>query len=84
MVEIVSKVAETSATLRWEDPSYLAGEILHYVLTYTAMNENGSAPFHGTEGELVVYETAVTLDNLSPGSTYNFQVQVDSSLLLNV
>jgi hypothetical protein len=68
----------TSAVVRWEPPTHLAigSGIIHYVLKYSAWNENGTEEFSGTEGELVVMDTMVELLNLSPGTTYEFTVKV--------
>ena len=68
----------TSAVVRWEHPTDIAmgSDIIHYVLKYSAWNENGTEEFSGTEGELVVMDTWVELIDLSPGTTYAFTVKV--------
>ena len=51
--------------------------LIHYVLEYNAMNENGTENFDGTEKRLVLPSaTEVTLDNLTPGSVYSARVKV--------
>ena len=51
--------------------------LIHYVLEYNAMNENGTENFDGTKKRLVLpTATEVTLDNLTPGSVYSAQVKV--------
>ena len=64
--------------IRWEAPPRIAegSSIIHYVLRYSAWNENGTEAFSGTEGELILTETEVMLDHLSSGATYDFTVQV--------
>merc|ERR1719495_2158801 len=75
-----SEVSQTSALLKWTQPTVADGaDIIHYVLTYTAMNENGTEAFSGTEGELILKETTVELSDLSSGATYEFQVKVKTS-----
>lgn len=54
-------------------------ELLHYVLEYNAMNENGTEDFGGTENRLVLTdftEDRITLLELSPGSVYSARMKV--------
>ena len=75
------KVSLTSAVIKWEEPSRIAAgsTITHYVLRYSAWNENGTEAFSGTEGELIITDaTEVQIDQLSEGATYDFTVKVRS------
>ena len=69
----------TSAVIKWEEPPRIAAgsTITHYVLRYSAWNENGTEAFSGTEGELIIIDdTEVQIDQLSEGATYDFTVKV--------
>jgi len=82
LIQVVdAEVALTSAVLRWEPPTHLAqgADIVHYVLEWTAMNENGTEAFSGTEGQLIVTETQIEIMDLSPGSVYAFTVKIVTS-----
>jgi len=76
------EVSLTSAVIKWEEPSRIAAgsTITHYVLRYSAWNENGTEAFSGTEGELIITDaTEVQIDQLSEGATYDFTVKVVTS-----
>jgi len=77
-----SEVALTSAILRWNPPTHLAegATIRHYVLEYTAMNENGTEAFSGTEGQLIEQENDyIQVADLSSGALYAFRVKIVTS-----
>jgi len=77
-----SEVSLTSATLRWEPPTHLAegATVTHYVMEYTAMNENGTEAFSGTEGQLIEQENDyIQVTDLSSGALYAFRVKVVTS-----
>ena len=69
---------QDTATVKWEVPAMNnEANLIHYVLEYNAMNENGTENFDGTKKRLVLpTATEVTLDNLTPGSVYRAQVKV--------
>jgi len=82
LVQVVDEeVSLTSAVIRWENPPKFAigATFTHFVLKYSAWNENGTEKFSGTEGELILTDTEVELLDLSPGSTYVFTVKVVTS-----
>jgi len=72
------EVTLTSAVIEWEAPHRIAAgsTLIHYVLRYSAWNENGTEAFSGTEGELIIAnDNSIEISDLSEGATYDFIVK---------
>ena len=49
----------------------------YYELEYSIMNENGDETYSGTSSTILIDETSITVENLMPGTVYNFKTKVD-------
>ena len=49
----------------------------YYELQYSIMNEAGSETYSGTTSNIQINETSITVENLMPGTVYNFKSKVD-------
>ena len=49
----------------------------YYELEYSIMNENGDETYSGTTSAIVINDTSITVENLMPGTVYNFKSKVD-------
>ena len=69
---------QDTATVKWKAPALNPeANLIHYVLEFSAMNENGTKNFDGTEKRLVLpTATEVTLNDLTPGSVFSARVKV--------
>ena len=52
----------------------------YYELEYSIMNENGDETYSGTSSRILIEETSITVENLMPGTVYNFKTKVDQTL----
>ena len=49
----------------------------YYELEYSIMNENGDETYSGTSSTILTDDTSITVENLMPGTVYNFKTKVD-------
>ena len=49
----------------------------YYELQYSIMNEAGSETYSGTTSNILINQTSITVENLMPGTVYNFKSKVD-------
>ena len=57
---------------------YVVGAVVNYYeLEYSIMNENGDETYSGTSSTILIDETSITVENLMPGTVYNFKTKVD-------
>ena len=41
------------------------------------MNENGDETYSGTTSAILINDTSITVENLMPGTVYNFRTKVE-------
>jgi len=76
-----SEIGETTASITWLPSSKLGqGAVVNYYeLQYSIMNEAGSETYSGTTSNILINQTSITVENLMPGTVYNFKSKVYTS-----
>ena len=52
----------------------------YYELQYSIMNENGNETYSGTSSTILIDDTSITVEDLMPGTVYNFKTKVDPAM----
>jgi len=75
-------VQQFAITIKWEGPRLVAPHavILHYILEFGAMDEDGFEPITGNKHELVTNDSLAMVTGLAQGQLYFFRTKVVTSL----
>ena len=82
ITSLPTEVMQHAITVRWEQPTKLGhkAKVIHYVLEYNPMNENGSENIPGTKHQLIVNNTFCLVTGLAQGQLYLFKANIKTDL----